>query len=312
MGQPFWIDDNSIGFIGWNENPRRLGITYCPIRSSCLFTFDLKCEESKPVRVSRDGNLAIRNPRLTPDGNAIIYLDNDSGGPHDKASRLVKHDLQSKTNEVIVDVDGIRQIIPDGNGFKYGKVCSIYGDLSLNCFTSDGKHILINCFTELELILCLIDLKTKDLKQISIPTQSFRLIEFVDDLIVGVGSSAATVPNVFVGKLNNNSDSIDWLEIKVNSNELLKDITYEKFYIPSEDPTKLLTSILVSPKSNESKPAPMIVLPHGGPHSILFDTYLLYPVLFAKLGLKTLLGIKKFISFLRFKEECIISPGPHP
>lgn len=298
LGQPFWVNDNSIGFVAWSESPRRLGVTYCPIRLSALYTYELSVEDAKPVRISSEGEFAVRNPSVTPEAQAIVYLETESGGPHCKAERLMRYDLQSKATEVLVDVDGVREVISyANNGLKYGKVCSLFvgfGDLGPNSFTSDGSHLLVNCFRELQYILCSIDLKTKVIKEIPIPNQSFRLIAFVDDLIVGVGSSATSFPNVFVGKLSNNSESIqviDWNEIKVNSNDILKDVSYEKFYIASEDPEKLLTSILVSPKSVDSKPAPTVVVPHGGPHSVFVDTYMLAPILFAKLGLKTLLGM---------------------
>ena len=293
LAQPFWIGNGeSVGFVGLDENPRRLGIIYCTNRLSSLFSIDLKSEDSHPKKIYGSDNSCVRNPRPTPDGTAFVFLENESGGPHHSASRLMIYNFKSQSYEVIVDNNSIREVVPNGNGVKYGKLCSLFVDeLPENCFISEGK-LVINCFTELQYVLYLVDLKTKALKPIEFPLQSVRLIDCKDNLLVVVGSSANIAPNVFIGKLTEeNTESIEWLEIKTNSSESLSDISWENHYIPSEDPTKLLTCVLISPKSVETQIAPTVVLPHGGPHSLLINTYMTYAVMLAKIGLKTLLGI---------------------
>ena len=293
LGQPFWVGNGeSVGFVGWNENPRRLGIIYCTNRLSAIFTKDLTSEDSLPEQICGSNSSSIREPRRTPDGNGFVYLENDSGGPHRSASRLMLYNFKSQSNEVLIDSNGVREVVQNDETFKYGKICAFFSEeLPQTCFSTDGKYLIANTSSEMQLNLILIDIETKKLRQIEFPLESVELVDVKDDLLVVIGSSATVAPNVFVGKLNDISEPIDWFEIKTNSSDLLSDITAKNYWIPSEDPTKLLTFILISPKSVERLPAPTVVLPHGGPHSNFVNAFMSHPLKLAKLGFKTLLGI---------------------
>ena len=158
LGQPFWIANESLGFVGWAENPRRLGITYCINRRSSIFSVDLTSDDSLPNLICGSDNSTVREPRPTPEGTGFVYLEKESGGPHDSACRLMLYNFKTQTNEVIIDSNGVREVVPRITP-KYGKLCSIFADnLTENCFTSDGK-LVINCFTELQFRLILVDLK---------------------------------------------------------------------------------------------------------------------------------------------------------
>ncbi|CAG2111233.1 unnamed protein product, partial [Medioppia subpectinata] len=198
-----------------------------------------------------------------------------------------------KTSEILIDTNGVREIIDTESGLKYGKISALFvKDINENCFTSDGKFLILNCFTELQLVLCLFDLKTKQLIPIEFPLPSIQVLDLIDNVLIAVGSALNTKPNIFVGKLNysdNTKPWVEWKEMETNSRDSLKDISVDNFYIPSEDPNKLLTAILVSPKAVESQPTATIVMAHGGPHGQYFNTYMSYPSLLARLGFKSLL-----------------------
>jgi acylaminoacyl-peptidase len=297
LGQPFWIGSgDSVGFVAWNENPRRLGIVYCTNRLSSIYSYDLNSTDSVPKLICGSDNTTIRDPRPNWDRTAFVYLENESGGAHHKASRLMQYNFDTKANDIIIDVNSVREILTDGNRVKYGKICALYLDeLPLNCFTSDGKYVVFHSFTELEKSLYLVNLKTKDLKAIEFPVNSATVVDIKDDIIIAVGSSVNVKPNIYIAKFNKeNIDSIKWTKVETNPNQSIDDISFESYSIVSEDSNKLLNSILISPKSVESTIAPTVVLPHGGPHSLLFVTFMTYPILFAKLGLKTLLGIELY------------------
>ncbi|CAG2166506.1 unnamed protein product, partial [Oppiella nova] len=188
---------------------------------------------------------------------------------------LMRYTFESKSCETLVDTDGRREIINTESGPKYGNVCALY-------------HSLLRLY--------LIDLKTRHLIPIDFPLPSVQLMDFRDNLVIAVGSAINVKPNVFVGRLDDNipEPSIEWSQIGTNSSDSLKDISVESYWIPvTEDPNKLLTAILVSPQAVKSEAAPTIVLPHGGPHVIDYNTYMSYSNKFASmvcsLGFKTLL-----------------------
>lgn len=84
-GQALWAPGSqSVFFIGWYHEPFRLGLKFCSNRRSALFKIDLcgHCE-----RLSGE-NLSVSNPRLSPDGSTLIYLQGAVFGPHNQCLSL--------------------------------------------------------------------------------------------------------------------------------------------------------------------------------------------------------------------------------
>ncbi|XP_054155949.1 acylamino-acid-releasing enzyme-like [Oppia nitens] len=310
LGQPFWIGntgDDRIGFVGWVEEPRRLGLTYCPNRLSGIFTVDLTATttttegtiDAKPQLICGLNNLCVKDPRIAPDGQSFVYLENDSGGPHHTAFRLRRYDFVTKSTETIIDSNGKREIVVDTDGnLRYSdQLAALFlNQLPEKCFLESGKHLVVNCLTELNLILCLVDIAAKQWTPIQFPLPSAELIDLRQDIAVVVGSAVNVRPNVFVGRLNvgyKNSVTVQWLELSDesdNSRSLATELTYNNYWLPSaDDPSKLITAILVSPTQVATKPAPTVLIPHGGPHALAYNCFSIYRLLFARLGFKTLL-----------------------
>ncbi|XP_054156469.1 acylamino-acid-releasing enzyme-like [Oppia nitens] len=312
LGQPFWIGntgDDRIGFVGWVEQPRRLGLTYCPNRLSGIFTVDLTATtttdgttiDAKPELICGLNKLCVKDPRIAPDGQSFVYLENDSGGPHHTATRLRRYDFLTESIETIIDDNGKREIVTDtdddGNRRYSDQLAALFlNALPVKCFFESGKHLVVNCLTELNLVLCLVDIATKQWTPIQFPLPSAELIDLSHDISVVVGSAVNVRPNVFVGRLNvgvKNSVTVQWLELtdeSDNRKSLATELTYNNYWLPSaDDPSKLITAILVSPIAVATKPAPTILWPHGGPHSVIYNCFAIYPLLFARLGFKTLL-----------------------
>lgn len=289
LGQPFWIGDGQkVGFVGWPENPRRLGLVFCPIRENALYYFDLNNESNIPELLYKNENHSVRLPRVNSSGTDLIFLENQSGGPHFKESRLIHLNLANNNVSVIIDTNVSRPIL---NGNTYGDPVTFYipDSLPQNCFTSSNKHVILHCYTELKQCLVAVSLEEKTIRVLNFPVDSASILDFNGEVLVAVGSTINLKPNVYIGKFNEKDLSyINW--IKVEDSELISEVTFQYFSIPSDDQTKLITAILVSPKQLEDQPSPAIITPHGGPNAGYALSFMVYPIMFANLGFKTLLG----------------------
>ncbi|NXX25712.1 APEH enzyme, partial [Nicator chloris] len=107
-GQALWSpDDHGVVFVGWWHKPFRLGLNACSNRRSGIFHLDLAsgcCGEHwgpvgcpgcpwdadplLPTELLSAENGSVCSPRLSPDGQRLLYLEGIVGGPHRQCLRL--------------------------------------------------------------------------------------------------------------------------------------------------------------------------------------------------------------------------------
>ncbi|NXT19949.1 APEH enzyme, partial [Syrrhaptes paradoxus] len=85
-GQALWSpDDRGVVFVGWWHEPFRLGLHACSNRRSGIFHLDLASGRCELLSAE---HRAACSPRLSPDGQRLLYLEGDVGGPHRQCLRL--------------------------------------------------------------------------------------------------------------------------------------------------------------------------------------------------------------------------------
>ncbi|NXF14911.1 APEH enzyme, partial [Rhodinocichla rosea] len=107
-GQALWSpDDHGVVFVGWWHKPFRLGLNACSNRRSGIFHLDLAsgcCGECwgswgepgcpwdadplLPTELLSAEKGSVCSPRLSPDGQRLLYLEGAVGGPHRQCLRL--------------------------------------------------------------------------------------------------------------------------------------------------------------------------------------------------------------------------------
>lgn len=296
VASAFWIGNSNdkIGFVGYEEEPRRLGIIYCPIRPSTIYTVDLKDPLAipKPLFSPDTKEESIRSPRVSPNGKELVYLVSPAGGPHFQSSKLVHYNFEKNEKKVVVDNTGKKKIV-DG---RYGDIAVLFSRNSLpkNCWTINQNFIILSTLTETRQVVCAVNIKTGEINELNFPTDSCTVITVKQDIILASGSGINMKPNIFVGYFDqNNLNNIQWHTIDKEMTEVADDITYHTDYLPTKDDvSKLLTTILVGPASTSlTAPLPTIVLCHGGPHSSCASEYSNTIVMLAKLGFRILLSM---------------------
>ncbi|XP_007541132.1 acylamino-acid-releasing enzyme-like isoform X1 [Poecilia formosa] len=304
-GQAFWAPgDTGVVFIGWWHEPFRLGLKYCPNRRSSLFYVDLtggKCEQ-----LSSDTS-AVYSPRLSPDQCRIIYLECSVYGPHMQCCKLCMYDWYTKKTSVVVDIVGR----PREDGFT-----GIYSSqLSPKCWSADSTRVVVACPQRSRKDLLVVDTSTGSITSLTPKSEigNWCLLNIERDLMVVSCSSPNCPPNLRVGFLPGKDSQEEVVWVTLEESQTLPDIDWQiKTFTPSEGldnhqyPGIDYEAVLMKPKEvKEGVKLPLIVLPHGGPHSVIVAEWLLSTSVLCRMGFGVLLV--NYRGSLGFGQDSVLS-----
>ncbi|MBN3315453.1 ACPH enzyme, partial [Atractosteus spatula] len=288
-GQAFWApSDTGVVFVGWQHEPFRLGLKHCPNRRSSLFYVDLT--GGKCVQLSSDTS-AVFSPRLSPDCCRIIYLECGVFGPHQQCNRLCMYDWYTKQTKVVVDVVDR----PTSGGFT-----GIYSTaLSPFCWSADSQRVVLASPQKSRKDLLVVHINTGDITSLTTDSDvgSWTLLTIERDLMVVSCSSPNHPHSLKVGFLPaaGSESGVSWVALE--ESEPQPDIEWKvlAFTPPPAHEHKTFTgleyeAIMLKPKNTkEGAKLPLIVTPHGGPHSVIVAEWLLSPAVLCKMGFALLL-----------------------
>ncbi|XP_023676839.2 acylamino-acid-releasing enzyme isoform X1 [Paramormyrops kingsleyae] len=308
-GQAFWApNDTGVVFVGWLHEPFRLGLKYCPNRRSSLFYVDLtsgNCEQ-----LSSDSS-AVCSPRLSPDLCRIVYLECRVYGPHQQCSRLCMYDWYTKKTSVIVDAVNR----PRADGFT-----GIYSSmLSSFCWSADSQRVLLSCPQRSRKDILQVDITTGNVTSLTSTESdmgSWTLLSIIRDLMVVSCSSPNCPVSLRVGFLpeSGGQESVSWVTLEEALPHPDIDWKVLNFTPPPEQenskyPGLDFEAILLKPKNTkEGTTLPLIVSPHGGPHSVFVAEWFLSCAVLCKMGFAILLV--NYRGSLGYGQDSILSlPG---
>uniref|UniRef100_A0A7N6C061 acylaminoacyl-peptidase n=1 Tax=Anabas testudineus TaxID=64144 RepID=A0A7N6C061_ANATE len=263
-----------------NISPGQVGILGS--RSS-LFYVDLtggKC-----------GTSAVSSPRLSPDQCRIVYLECSVYGPHMQCSRLCMYDWYTKKTSVVVDV--VKR--PGEDGFT-----GIYSsELSPQCWSADSQRVIIACPQRSRKDLLVVDISTGSVTSLTSKSDvgNWCLLNIERDLMVVNCSSPNYPPSLRVGFLpdRDSEDEVVWVTLE--ESQLLPDIDWQILTLtppPEQDNSQYpgldFDALLIKPKQvKDEVKLPLIVSPHGGPHSVVVAEWLLSSSVLCRMGFAVLL-----------------------
>ncbi|XP_038666652.1 acylamino-acid-releasing enzyme isoform X1 [Scyliorhinus canicula] len=307
-GQAFWApNDTGIIFVGWDHEGQRLGLAYCSNRKSGLYYVDLT--GGNCVQLSSQIN-AVWSPRFSPDKCRIVYLEGEVGGPHNQCSRLCMYDWYTKVTSTVVDIVSR----PNDDGFT-GIYCSA---LAQKCWAMDSQRVLVGTPQRSRKDLLVINITTGIVTSLTAGSSagSWTLLAIHQDLMVVTCSSPNCPPSLKVGFLPaaGKEQEITWMALE--EAEPLPGIEWKilTFTPPCEQQNPKLRAmdfeciLLLPGAKREGDSPPLVVWPHGGPHSIFTAEWMLYPVALCRLGFALLLV--NYRGSIGFGQDSIISlPG---
>ncbi|NWI50017.1 APEH enzyme, partial [Calyptomena viridis] len=330
-GQAFWSpEDTGVVFVGWWHEPFRLGLRHCTNRRSALFYVDLtggKCE------LLSEDTRAVWSPRLSPDSCRIVYLENDVLGPHQQCSRLRMYDWYTKHTKTVLEV------VPRQEWGKYspgaargghrgmlsatavitGAFPGIYcGALPGMCWAADSRRILLDTVQRSQQDVFVVDTATGSTTLLTAdgPQGSWSVLTIDRDLLVAGFSTPNCPPVLKVAVLPAAGHEAQAQWICLQDAPPVPSISWgiRTLQPPPEQENPQyggldFDAILLRPREGPTteKP-PLVVMPHGGPHSVFTAGWMLYPAALCRVGFAVLLV--NYRGSLGFGQDSVASlPG---
>lgn len=291
-GQLRWAPDESgLMMVGWCHEPYRLGLYYCPVRKNQLYFAHTSGED---VRCFGGENRAVRSPVFSPDGSKCAYLDNECGGPHYRCNRLLVIDWIEKTTEVVVDIVGTAK----GDDFP-----GLYVALNFpeRCWASDNKRLVFSSVWKSQLAAIVVNTESHTVTRLNSPEKGLGALNVLDvhgDHIIALHSMPNKPHSLMIGALPAEGQEADikWTKLDPDVDLKLEGIKVELLkhqlidgLINKEYPDLDVESIFLKPSDCADSKLPLIVWPHGGPHTSFMSDFHLYPAAMCACGFAVLL-----------------------
>ncbi|KAL2916289.1 hypothetical protein HK105_204045 [Polyrhizophydium stewartii] len=280
-----------IIFSGFSDSPLPFGIRFCYNRRTAIYS--VATDGTGLTRLSGDG-VNGRYPRLTPDATSVVYLSNKVGGAHGSCSELVRFDLASQTNLVVVPV--VRSVTSKTD------FPGLFSDrLHANPWvrTPDGLFAIMQTSWRCQETLVAVDMASGRVTNITalLPESdySYALLDVRSDgWIVAARSTLNKPQSLVLGRFVGVGSSVAWTvihepEIPMDVAEALSNIDFRVAGVPGRHEN--VEVLLMTPKTARHPQlqgieggAPLIVLPHGGPHGVITTLFSLYCALLTSLG----------------------------
>ncbi|NXL47271.1 ACPH enzyme, partial [Podilymbus podiceps] len=314
-GQAFWSPgDTGVVFVGWWHKPFRLGLRHCSNRRSALFYMDLmggRCE------LLSEDTRAVWSPRLSPDCCHIVYLENDALGPHQQCSRLRMYDWYTKHTSTVLEAVP-RQVW----GAFPGIYCSALPGL---CWAADSRRLVLDTAQRSQQDVFVVDTVTGTTTSLTAgewqadrampapglglmpaglttpspdaPRGSWSLLTIDRDFLVARFSTPSCPPMLNVAILPNAGQEAKVRWVCLQEAPPVPGISWGIRTLrppPEQEHPQYggldFDAILLRPTEGPTaqKP-PLVVIPHGGPHSVFTAGWMLYPAALCCVGFAVLL-----------------------
>ncbi|KAM6413698.1 LOW QUALITY PROTEIN: acylamino-acid-releasing enzyme [Rhynochetos jubatus] len=307
-GQAFWSPgDTGVVFVGWWHEPFRLGLRHCTNRRSALFYVDLtggRCE-----LLSEDAG-AVWSPRLSPDRCRIVYLENDALGPHQQCSRLRMYDWYTKHTSTVLEA------VPRQ---AWGTFPGIYcGALPGLCWAADSRRLVLDTAQRSQQDVFVVNTATGDTTSLTAdaPQGSWSVLTIDRDILVARFSTPSCPPTLKVAVLPGAGQEARARWVCLQDAPPVPGISWGIRTLrppPEQEHPQYagldFDAILLRPSEGPTaqKP-PLVVMPHGGPHSVFTAGWMLYPAALCRMGFAVLLV--NYRGSLGFGQDSVASlPG---
>lgn len=293
-GQAIWHRDcESIIFVGWLNGPYKLGVLFTTTRENHLFLVNARREIC--IRLTSN-DISVRSPRFHPSKDVVVFLKNPIGGPHFHCTELssillpcLDELLTEGANcdsEVIVHSVDVPASETDFPGLYLL-------NLPRNCWSKDGQYIFCTSFWGSHGLILGTEITSGSIFRLT--ELGFSVVlDIRDDIIVIGHSTPCDPPEIKISKFISITE-IQWSVVKKLDCEVSKMTWSVCPFKPdlsnSSFPNSPCEYILYQPAQqtlslNESRP--LIVNPHGGPHTVNITAFEHETVALCELGFSVL------------------------
>ncbi|XP_074952587.1 acylamino-acid-releasing enzyme isoform X3 [Phalacrocorax aristotelis] len=307
-GQAFWSPgDTGVVFVGWWHEPFRLGLRHCTNRRSALFYTDLT---GGGCKLLSEDTRAVWSPRLSPDCCRIVYLENNALGPHQQCSRLRMYDWYTRHTTTVLEAVP-RQV--------WGTFPGIYCDaLPGLCWAADSCRLVLDTAQRSQQDLFVVDTGTGATTSLTAdaPQGSWSVLTINRDILVARFSTPSCPPTLKVAVLPESGWEAQVQWVCLQDAPPVPGISWGIHTLqppPEQEHPQYggldFDAILLRPsEGSAAQKPPLVVMPHGGPHSVFTAEWMLYPAALCRMGFAVLLV--NYRGSLGFGQDSVASlPG---
>ncbi|KAF9371778.1 hypothetical protein CPB97_001722 [Podila verticillata] len=275
----FSHDSKSVIFTGYHRDPQSFGIMYCQNRLTGLYQINVDGTGFRHLTAELK---SARSPRLNPDGTTMVFLSNTVNGPHASCAKLCKINVAS--GKVSTVVDFVRKA-DTTTGFP-----GLFVDQLPKRLWISATKIITSSAWRLRRTLLSIDVVTGSVQELTPPKAypGSTTALFASTHWILMTYSTPTSPwALILGQIDSDNQK-DSTAVHFSVLEVSKVEEAKPFYmthswsivdkIPGQ--LKNLEALYLQPFKNDSKHSkaqaqsavsgtkpPLVIIPHGGPHS---------------------------------------------
>ncbi|XP_065407535.1 acylamino-acid-releasing enzyme isoform X17 [Chrysemys picta bellii] len=257
-----------------------------------------------------DDTKAVWSPRLSPDQCRIVYLENGVLGPHQQCSCLRMYDWYTKVTSTVLDV-----VPRHSQGTFTGIYCPALPGL---CWAADSQRVVLDTAQRSRQELLVVETLTGSVTSLTMgaPLGSWSLLTIDRDLLVARFSTPSCPPTLKVAFLPRAGQEAQVHWVCLEDVTPVPEISWAIRPLqppPDQENPKYegidFEAILLQPsKGLGLRKLPLVVMPHGGPHSVCTASWMLYPAALCRIGFAVLLV--NYRGSLGFGQDSVASlPG---
>ncbi|CAJ0587893.1 unnamed protein product, partial [Mesorhabditis spiculigera] len=261
-------NDTGVVFFGVDDEPFRLGKIYCNNRKGSLYYYDLAT--AKMTVIGTPG-MACEHPTFSPDGKTLVYFQRAADGPHQACMQMVKVSwpYDGSAPEEVVGI--VHDTVEDPDVFPGFYAVS----MTQKPWCTDGQRLIVGSIWRSKTEALIVDTKEGTVTRLTNNGGqvhgSWGVLDVNGDLVLATAAAPNRPHTVLLGRVPAAGAEREMLWTRVDgvspTHELrqsLADVLW-KFVQFKRDGLSPYEGILVQPTEGTS--LPLVVFPHGGPHS---------------------------------------------
>ncbi|VDN01560.1 unnamed protein product [Thelazia callipaeda] len=271
-------EDKGVVFFGIQNTPAKLGKIYCNNRRGTLFYYEFRT--AKLTSLSEE-DVAIEGLTFSPNGSKLIYFQRKFGGPHYASVSCHLMDwIKNEEKMLIPTVTSISGTVLNFIHFFKNNQKQFPGlyivQVSSRPWATDNKRVFFSTIWGSQRHFDLL------IHRLGAFHGSWTVLDINENCLVAVCSAPNRPPTVLVGHipLLDSEDRIIWTRLD-NSSAVevrLKLLNFSWHVVDfNREAHGSYEGLLCIP--NGSSIVPLVVVPHGGPHSITIASWLSRKVL---------------------------------
>ncbi|KAJ2161500.1 hypothetical protein GGF46_001439 [Coemansia sp. RSA 552] len=305
-------------FTGYKHDVRKHGIVYCQNRPTGIYTCNT---DGSDIQCIYSGS--VRSPRITPSGRGVVFLSTMLGGPHASTSAIVHYSFEEATATTLVPVinrplqnrtsiDGTQ--LPEGFVGVYADQLPAHPWIRLEQQPEKEVLAFTSTWRTSSTVLTL-DIQQRVLaRQTPVDGSSSNVVlGAAGDLLLGKSSTPSQPDALLVGEASCNPDSQD---VVISWHNMAQPEAMDNMAWKVLRSGKNIENILVYPPTRDCRAhqfwpddnaasRPLVVQPHGGPHSTYTVSYNPLVAGLTRLGFGVLLV--NFTGSLGFGQEAVLA-----